>query len=844
MMRSSLAILLSVVLPTLAASVARAIPDPLAELDSALDAAMTFEYGKDSQPLLTIERIVFESAKDAKLHNAVEQRLLRALGSSGARDAKEFLCRQLRTIGTAQSVPVLENLLTDPQLSHPARYALGSIEDPAAAAALHRALGRTSGAIQVGIINTLADRRYEPARRDIAKLLQSADAQVAQASARALGRLGGGDGVKSLQAARENASEPMRHVIDLALIRCAEQFLAGGRPAEAMKLYEQFYQSGEARHLRLAGLRGLVLANGDKGVPLLVGAIQGADAELSRDAIGLAPLVGGSEATKVFAALLPLLAAESQELMVRALGSRNDPTAAPAIAAATRSDHANVRLAAVDALGNVGDASAVLPLAQAAAAAEGTEKSVARASLLRLQGDRIDTTLIQAARTGTPEARAECIRALAGRKVTKAVEMLFAAARDDNETVRHEAIRVLGALAAPAELDRLVSLAITPKAPGDRMIISRTIEAAFGRISDREQQASPLLAALVGAPPDAKPVLLLLLRKPATARALEAVRKAVTDADPQIRAAAMRSLSEWPTPEPADDLLTFMRSSGSQTDKVTALRGYVRMAGLSPDPAAMYLRAMELAQRTEDKKLVFASLQTADSVQALDLVEQYLGNEELRDEAGLAAVQIADRLRQKDATRAKAAVEKVLSANVNARIRQQAQAVINEMEKFEGYILTWMVCGPYMEKGKESRAIFDAAFAPEATDAKAVEWKPLTEGLGQWDINLEATFGGKDHCAAYARTYIWSASDQAASLELGSDDAIKAWLNDELVHANYVQRGAAPRQDVAGIKLHAGWNKLLLKVVDHEGGWVFCCRLRKPDGGALIGLKISAANPQ
>jgi len=843
-MRSSLATLLSVVLPALAASVATAIPDPLAELDSALDAAMAFEYGKDSQPLLTIERIVFESAKDAKLHNAVEQRLLRALGSSGTRDAKEFLCRQLRTIGTAQSVPVLENLLTDPQLSHPARYALGSIEDPAAVAALHRALGRTSGAIQTGIINTLADRRYKPAQGDIVKLLHSRDAQVAQASARALGRLGGEDAVKSLQTARANAAEPMRHVIDLALIRCAEQSLAGGRSGEATRIYERFYRSGEARHLRLAGLRGLVLVKGDQAVPLLIEAIQGTDAELSRDAIGLAPIVKGPEATKAFAALLPKLPAESQELMVRALGNRNDSTAAPAIAAVTRSDHTNVRLAAVEALGSVGDASAVLPLAQAAAAAEGTEKLVARASLLRLQGGEIDTTLIQAAGSGDPEARAECIRALARRKVTKAVEMLFAAAHDDNTTVRHEAIQALGALTAPAELDRLVSLAITPKAPGDRVIISRAIEAAFGRISDREQQAAPVLAALAGASSDAKPVLLLLLRKPATAKSLEAVRKATADADLQIRAAATRSLSEWPTPEPADDLLAFVRSSDNQTDKVTALRGYVRMAGLSPDPAAMYLRAMELAQRTEDKKLVFAGLQTADSIQALDLVEQYLANEELRDEAGLAAVQIADRLRQKDATRPKAAVEKVLSANVNARIRKMAQDVINEMEKFEGYILTWMVCGPYMEKGKESRAIFDMAFAPEAADAGGVEWKPLTEGLGSWDINLEATFGGKDHCAAYARTYIWSPSNQEASLELGSDDAIKAWLNDELVHANYAQRGAAPRQDVAAIKLHAGWNKLLLKVVDHEGGWVFCCRLRKPDGSAPKDLKISATNPQ
>jgi hypothetical protein len=59
-------------------------------------------------------------------------------------------------------------------------------------------------------------------------------------------------------------------------------------------------------------------------------------------------------------------------------------------------------------------------------------------------------------------------------------------------------------------------------------------------------------------------------------------------------------------------------------------------------------------------------------------------------------------------------------------------------------------------------------------------------------------------------------------------------------HAEYANRGLSARQDIAKVKLRNGWNDLLLKVIDHEGGWAFCCRVRKPDGSTLEGLKVEA----
>jgi hypothetical protein len=116
----------------------------------------------------------------------------------------------------------------------------------------------------------------------------------------------------------------------------------------------------------------------------------------------------------------------------------------------------------------------------------------------------------------------------------------------------------------------------------------------------------------------------------------------------------------------------------------------------------------------------------------------------------------------------------------------------------------------------------------------------LDKGVGSWDINLESMYGGRNHAPAYVKTRVWSPTAQKVRLELGSDDAIKVWLNGRKVHEAYQHRGLSPRQDRVETDLKQGFNDLLLKVVDHEGGWQFCCRIRKPDGSAIENLRFQA----
>ncbi len=668
-------ITLAVVTPVVAAE-----SEIIAQLDQALKDVATFEYGKDTGPLVQVERMVVDVAKDVKLREAAEERIIRTLGSDSTTAAKSFLCRQLRTIGTARCVPELEKLLTDPQLSHMARYALGRIEDPTAAAALHRALGKTSGKLKAGIINTLVEANYGRALGDFMGLIGNSDKDVAIAAIRATGHFPCNSSVSALRRARRSADKDIQIEINDALLTSAEVFLANGDKKRSAAIYEEFYSGKYRGYLRVAGLRGLAAAQGAQAAPLLMEAIKGKDPDLRRSAIEFMTMVKGKEATKTFVAMLPSLQPEAQVLVLGALGDRGDTAAAQAVTAATKSQHEAVRVAALEALGSVGDASAVFVLAKTAATASDSEKKVARASLERLSGDDINAVLIKSINSGDAKVRAEVIRAVVDRGVTQTAGELMKAARDDNERVRREAIRALGVLVDVSELDTLIKLAVKPKDAKDLAVFEQAIAVVFRRVRSKDLQAGPVLAALASAPTDAKPMLVRLLGKPATPKALEAVRAALKDGSADVKDAAVRTLSDWPNAEPAEELLVLARTSTNQIHKVLALRGYVRMAGMSDNPTAMYVRAMELAERSDDKKLVLGGLGSADSAQALELVERYLKDKELQNEAALSAIQIAKRLRQNDATRARVAMKNVVSAVKDARIRQQAQDVINEME--------------------------------------------------------------------------------------------------------------------------------------------------------------------
>jgi CubicO group peptidase (beta-lactamase class C family) len=91
-------------------------------------------------------------------------------------------------------------------------------------------------------------------------------------------------------------------------------------------------------------------------------------------------------------------------------------------------------------------------------------------------------------------------------------------------------------------------------------------------------------------------------------------------------------------------------------------------------------------------------------------------------------------------------------------------------------------------------------------------------------VDLAKAVGGRDYAVAYALADVRSARAGVVLLGLGSDDAVKVWLNGKLVHSNWVLRALGKDQDLVPLDLREGRNQLLLKIQNASAEWSFAAR--------------------
>jgi len=163
------------------------------ELDQDFRKILTYNFGDSREPLMVIQDRVRSSYGNPETRLDLELQLAELLKKEEATWAcKDFACRQLRIVGTKESVPDLASLLTDEKLSDMARYALELNTDPAVDKALVKALKKVQGNQLVGIINTLGERKTKDAVDALRDLSTGQNADVAAAARDALTKIQGG----------------------------------------------------------------------------------------------------------------------------------------------------------------------------------------------------------------------------------------------------------------------------------------------------------------------------------------------------------------------------------------------------------------------------------------------------------------------------------------------------------------------------------------------------------------------------------------------------------------------------------------------------------------------------
>ena len=192
----------------------------------------------------------------------------------------------------------------------------------------------------------------------------------------------------------------------------------------------------------------------------------------------------------------------------------------------------------------------------------------------------------------------------------------------------------------------------------------------------------------------------------------------------------------------------------------------------------------------------------------------------------------------------------------SARDRDQVDAIVKhlktlgvdtDVQALYGVVAKWVLITSFDNTAMKG---FDVAFAPE----KAVDLKAALPGKGdkpvrflshttaepRGKIDFNAVLGKEMGAVAYAYAVVDSPADRPVELRVASNNAVKLYLNGELLFFRHeYHHGMTMDQYVGRGKLRKGANELLIKVCQNEQkddwaqSWGFQARLCDALGGAV-----------
>ena len=159
------------------------------------------------------------------------------------------------------------------------------------------------------------------------------------------------------------------------------------------------------------------------------------------------------------------------------------------------------------------------------------------------------------------------------------------------------------------------------------------------------------------------------------------------------------------------------------------------------------------------------------------------------------------------------------------------------------FITEWNLIGPFPAADmNDLQTVYppekESDFTKKYKGKNEVEvgWRTVQAGPAGY-VRLDQLVQPNEQVLVYGLVYVQSPDDRQATVLLGSDDGIRVWVNDELLHTNPAYRPAEPDQDRFSANLKKGWNKVLIKVLQGAGGWGYYFRFSDPKGELRWGLR-------
>jgi HEAT repeat protein len=342
---------------------------------------------------------------------------------------------------------------------------------------------------------------------------------------------------------------------------------------------------------------------------------------------------------------MPKLNESGQVRVLGMLAERGDTSALPTFTAALQGSSQPVRLAALEGIMRVGNASMVATLAGIAAGSNAEEQAAARASLAGIRGKDVDQAVVDAIAGAEPKVRLELIRAAGQRCTAAASPALIKMARDADSDVRRESLRALHDTASASDVPGLVALVAGPVQPGDRTEAVRSLAAVLRR-SDPSRIQDVIAAYTPASDLETRAALMQVMGQSGNAQALPVLRTALGDQNPEVKRAAILALSDWSDDTPVPDLLASARTTSTPAHQALALRGVVRLVGLpgsrrTPlETVKVLADVLSLAKQADEKRAVLSLLPRYAIKESLDLAGTLVNDSEVGAEAKSAVTRL------------------------------------------------------------------------------------------------------------------------------------------------------------------------------------------------------------
>ncbi|MFP4058641.1 MAG: HEAT repeat domain-containing protein [Candidatus Brocadiia bacterium] len=487
--------------------------------------------------------------------------------------------------------------------------------------------------------------------------------------------------------------------------------------------------------------------------------------------------------------------------------------------------NAAIRLAAIRAIGTLGDPDGALALVQAIREGDAETPAAAFDALLALAaaqleaGDRPAARRLYAQALGLAPGDAQRAAALAG----------------------------LGRVGQPAALPHIV-----PRLDAED---ARVRGAAYAALRGIQGPAGVqgLLDALPRAPDDEKPLIVEALGARGGPQAARPLLDAARTDEPELALLAVQALARLREPDVAPDLLRLAEARATpEPVRRAALRVAIQLGHVLADrgrgaaAADLLAQALEQAEEPTARREALVGLGKSGELEAVALVRR--AAEEAQGPVRQAAAQAllalgdaaADRGRRPAAAAAYAAVPDLGLDGADEAIKKLQTLGVHYRLARTGALAAWWLIGPF--PCNDLRRDGTRTWFPEreihlgktySVEGRSLRWRLVRSRDREGKMDLARLMDPSEKVLAYAYTELTLDAPQEATLAFRRDDGLSLWLNGQELYSEHGPHGIDQEEFTVDAALRQGLNRILVKCSQGKGDWGFVLRLTDRQGKPL-----------